>query len=155
MRKAYRNLYLQKLANKSVDADELRDLEIHLAIPTLIELREWAKLKVQKKPSSSWLGGWFSASPNDPNNENVFDEEDRRRLSAIIADSSDIKSEHGPVWGHTFFVNEYFWILCKIPPFKPIIIGFNWGLKTFLGFKNFWGQKYFGVQKFGVKTFWG
>ena len=96
MRQAYRNLYLQKLSNKTIDTAQLRDLEVKLAIPTLIELREWAKLKIQKKPSNSWLGGWFSSAASDQNEENVFDEEDRRRLTAVIADSSDIKSEHGP-----------------------------------------------------------
>ena len=110
MRQAYRNLYLQKLSNKTIDTAQLRDLEIKLAIPTLIELREWAKLKIQKKPSNSWLGGWFSSATSDQNEENVFDEEDRRRLTAVIADSSDIKSEHGPGKGQpgeTMKLNTY------------------------------------------------
>ena len=71
MRQAYRNLYLQKLSNKTIDTDQLRDLEIKLAIPTLIELREWAKLKKPKRVVfTSSMSVYGKIANNAKENEN-------------------------------------------------------------------------------------
>ena len=92
MRQTYRNLYYEKLCGGVSDTQRLRELEIALEIPTLVELREWAKLKAKKRPSSSWFGGWFSVSGTDDSGAtaHALDEADRRRIQSIIEDSDSI-----------------------------------------------------------------
>ena len=96
MRQAYRNLYYDKLCNTPVDENRLKELEIKLDIPTLVELREWAKLKAKRKPSSSWLGGWFGGSARQESQEAVIDQADRERLMEIIEDSQSHATAHAP-----------------------------------------------------------
>ena len=105
MRQAYRNLYYNKLCNSTVDESRLKELEIKLDIPTLVELREWAKLKAKKRPSSSWLGGWFSSSKVETE-EDVVDESDRKRLMEVIEDSVNKSATNPPgVIRYTFKIS--------------------------------------------------
>ena len=94
MRAKYRILYYDKLCNKTIDHDLLTELEIKLDISTLIELREWAKLKAKKKPNS-WFKGWFSTG-NETGSESVIDENDRKRLLDIIEHTESINCEDQP-----------------------------------------------------------